>query len=257
MSSIRLIRFSLVAIIVIQATSCITYNKLSYLQHDASAADSIRTIQPKDYRIQLYDNVYIKVSTPDPQWSEMFNTLRTSEANSSLSEQSADLISYSVNNEGYIYIPFVGKYEAAGKTLLVVKNELEQLLKAYVTDASVTVKMVNNYVSILGEVKSPGKYPIYKERLTIFQALAMAGDLAEYSNRNKIQVIRQVDSITVVKEYSLTDRKIISSEFYYVMPNDVIYSEPMKGKFFQMNAFPYGVILTSVTTFILFLNVLK
>jgi len=245
------------AFILVQLTSCITYEKLSYLQHEGPTPDSIRIAQPIDYKIQIYDNVYIKVATPDPQWSEMFNTLRTTEANSSLSEQSADLISYSVDREGYLSIPFVGKYKAAGKSLSEIKNELEKLLKAYVTDASVTVKMVNNYVSILGEVKNPGKYPIYKERLNIFQALAMAGDLAEYSNRRKVQIIRQVDSIAVVKEFSLTDRKIISSEFYYVMPNDVIYSEPMKGKFFQMNAFPYGVVLTTITTFILFLNVLK
>jgi polysaccharide export outer membrane protein len=134
---------------------------------------------------------------------------------------------------------------------------LETALKAYIADAVVMVKMVNNYVSLIGEVQHPGKYLIYKDRMNIFEALAMAGDLDEFSNRQKIQVIRQTSGGNQVKEFSLNDRSIMATEFYYVMPNDVIYAQPMKGKFFQLNAFPYAVILSAITTFILMWNVLK
>jgi polysaccharide biosynthesis/export protein len=250
--------FLLITVVMtVLVASCITSKKLAYLQHEGMAADTVKTFQTEDYKIQPFDNLYIKVVTPDPQWSDMFNTAKTSESSGNLTEQSADLISYSVDKNGRIDIPFVGKFDVAGKSVTMIKNELVVLLKAYVTDASVTVKMINNYVSVLGEVKLPGKYPIYKERMNIFQALAMAGDLGEYSDRSKVQIIRQVDSTTVVKEFSLTDRSILTSEFFYVMPNDVIYSVPMKGRFFQMNAFPYGVVLSIITTFILFLNVLQ
>ena len=145
----------------------------------------------------------------------------------------------------------------AGKTLNQIKEELDIALKSYITDAVVTVKMINNYVSIIGEVQNPGKYPIYKNRLNIFQALAMAGDLDKYSNRQKIQIIRQTPEGNTVKEFSLKDRSIIGSQFFYVMPNDVIYAPPMKGRFFQMDAFPYSVILSTITTFVLIWNVLK
>jgi polysaccharide export outer membrane protein len=117
--------------------------------------------------------------------------------------------------------------------------------------------MINNYINIIGEVKNPGRYPIYKDRMNIFQALAMAGDLGEFSNRRKLQIIRQTSVGTTIKEFSLTDRAILTSEFFYVMPNDVIYAQPIKGKFFQMNAFPYSIILSTITTFILILNVIK
>jgi polysaccharide export outer membrane protein len=117
--------------------------------------------------------------------------------------------------------------------------------------------MINNYVSLLGEVQRPGKYPIYKDRLTIFQALAMGGDLSDFSNRQKIRLIRPTVTGNIIKEFSLNDISIMSSEFYYVMPNDVIYAKPMKGRIFQMNAFPYSLILSTVTTFVLILNVLK
>jgi polysaccharide export outer membrane protein len=139
----------------------------------------------------------------------------------------------------------------------MVKTELDIALKSYIADAVVTVKMVNNYVSIIGEVQRPGKYPIYKDRLNIFQALAMAGDISTYGNRQKIQLIRQTPDGNTVKEFSLKDRSIIGSQFFYVMPNDVIYAPPMKGRFFRMDSFPYSIILSTITTFVLLWNVLK
>jgi len=197
------------------------------------------------------------VVTPDPKWSEMFNTLPTTTYSVSVTEQSADLISYPVDGSGAILLPYAGKIVVAGKTLSVITSELETALKGYIADAAVTVKMINNYVSLLGEVTRPGRYPIYKDRLNIFQALAMGGDLSEYSNRQKVQVIRQTQGGNIIKEFSLADRSIMSSEFFYIMPNDVIYAIPMKGKFFQLNAFPYSVILSTITTFVLLWNVLK
>ncbi len=244
-------------LITLFATSCITSGKLTYLQHEGEAADTVKAFQSTDYKVQPYDNLFIKVVTPDPQWSQMFNATDATSGVSNMSEQSADLISYAVDNEGNIEFPFAGKFRVEGLTLKAVKAQIETTLKAYVTDASVTVKMVNNYVSIIGEVKTPGKYQIYKDRMNIFQALAMAGDLGDYSNRQKIQIIRQVGNNNIVSEFSLLDRSILTSEFYYVQPNDIIYAEPLKGRFFQLNAFPYGVILSTVTTFILILNVLR
>jgi polysaccharide export outer membrane protein len=93
--------------------------------------------------------------------------------------------------------------------------------------------------------------------MNIFQALAMGSDLDDYSERHNVQIIRQTPEGTVVKEFDLTKRDILSSDFFYVMPNDVIYARPMKGKFFKMNAFPYSVILSTVTTFVLILNFVK
>jgi polysaccharide export outer membrane protein len=207
--------------------------------------------------IQPFDNLFIRVVTPDPQWSEMFNTIQTTTSGSNVTEQSSDLISYSVDSEGNIELPYAGKFKVSGKSLNVVKTDLETVLKGYVTDAAVTVKMINNYISVIGEVRQPGRYPIYKNRMNIFQALAMAGDLSEYSNRMKIQIIRQIPGGSIVKEFSLLDRSVLDSEFFYVLPNDVIYAEPLKGRFFQMNAFPYAVVLSSVTTFILLLSFIK
>jgi polysaccharide export outer membrane protein len=187
----------------------------------------------------------------------MFNTLPATVAGMTMTEQSADMLSYTVDGDGAIQLPYAGRFMVKGKTLEIVKTELETALKGYIADAVVMVKMVNNYVSLIGEVQHPGKYPIYKDRLNIFEALAMAGDLDEFSNRQKIQLIRQTPDGNKINEFSLNDRSIMATEFFYVMPNDVIYAKPIKGKFFQLNAFPYSVLLSSITTFILLWNVLK
>lgn len=239
--------------------SCVTAKKLTYLQTEEGTTqpDTTVSVTPADYRILPYDNLFIRVVTPDPKWSEMFNTLPTTTYSVSVTEQSADMISYPVDGAGNISLPYAGKIAVAGKTLSNITAEVTATLKGYVADPAVTVKMINNYVSLLGEVIRPGRYPIYKDRLNIFQALAMGGDLNDFSNRQMVQVIRQTQGGNIIKEFSLTDRSIMSSEFFYVMPNDVIYAKPIKGKFFQMNAFPYSVILSTITTFVLILNVLK
>jgi polysaccharide export outer membrane protein len=236
--------------------SCVTNKKLTYLQSEGVREEFI-AITPATYIIQPYDNLFIKVVTPDPKWSDMFNTITSTTSSMSINELSADMLSYSVEDDGTIELPYAGRFMVAGKTLNKVKTELDNALKSYVADAVVTVKMVNNYVSVVGEVQRPGRYPIYKDRLNIFQALAMAGDLGTYSNRQKLQLIRQTPDGNIVKEFSVQDRSIIGSQFFYVMPNDVIYAPPMKGRFFQMNAFPYSVILSTITTFVLLWNVLK
>jgi polysaccharide biosynthesis/export protein len=237
--------------------SCVTNKKLTYLQYSGTRNDIITSVTPTAYTIQPYDNLFIRVVTPDPKWSDMFNTLPATAGSITMTEQSADMLSYTVDQEGAIQLPYAGRFVVKGKTLETVKTELETALKAYIADAVVMVKMVNNYVSIIGEVQHPGKYLIYKERMNIFEALAMAGDLDEFSNRQKIQLIRQTPGGNKINEFSLNDRSIMATEFFYVMPNDVIYAQPIKGKFFQLNAFPYAIILSSITTFILMWNVLK
>ncbi len=238
-------------------SSCVTTRKLTYLQNQSSGNDTIRTVTPEAYTVMPFDNLFIRVMTPDPKLADMFNTIPATVTGLSMTEQSADMISYVVDGDGYIRLPYAGRIMVAGKTLDAVTDDVQNVLKAYIADAAVTVKLVNNYVSLIGEFKSPGKYAIYKERMNIFQALAMAGDLDDFSDRQKIQIIRQIPDGNLIKEFTLSDRSIMASEFYYVMPNDIIYAKPMKGRLFHMNEFPYTVVIGALTTFVLFWNVLQ
>jgi polysaccharide export outer membrane protein len=257
MLKINLRIIGLALFISLFASSCITNKKLTYLQQEGLSHDTISSVTPADYRIQPFDNLFIRVVTPDPQLSAMFNTMPSNSQSVGTSEQSVDMLSYTVEADGAIQIPYAGKVKVMGLTMTAATEEVDKALKGYIADASVTVKMVNNYVSLIGEVQRPGRYPIYKSRMSIFQALALAGDLNQFSNRKKVQLIRQTPSGNVVKEFNLTDRSIMSSEYYYVMPNDVLYVPPVGGKFFRMDVFPYAIILSTVTTFILVLNYIK
>jgi len=253
----KLNSFLITILVSVFLTSCVTNKKLTYLQYEGIGNGIVKPPAPLEYTIMPYDNLFIRVVTPDPQWSAMFNTLPVASYSITVTEQSADIISYPVDGEGYIQLPYAGKIKVGGKTLATITDEVGKVLKGYVADAAVTVKMVNNYVSLIGEVQRPGRYPIYKDRMNIFQALAMGGDLTIFSNRQKLQLIRQTSEGTMVREFTLTDRSIMTSEFFYVMPNDVIYAKPMRGKFFHMDAFPYAVLLSTLTTFVLMWNVLK
>jgi polysaccharide export outer membrane protein len=233
------------------SSSCVTRKKLTYLQYsDKNAKYELSgqqkvSVTPETYKIMPYDNLYIRVVTPDPQWSSLFNV---DIGTAGITQESAALSGYSVDVEGFIEIPYVGRVNVAGKTLSEIKVQLDSIFKNYVNDAAIMVRLVNNYVSIIGEVNLPGRYMLTKDRINIFEALSMAGDMSEYSNRQKVQLIRPSPYGPVVKEFSLSDRSILSSEYYYIMPNDIIYAIPRQGRSFQVNSSVITLFLTALTS---------
>lgn len=248
----------LILLVVTILTSCVTNKDLTYLQYEGDRPpDTVVSITPASYKVQPSDNLFIRVVTPDPRLSEMFNTLPATAYGITITEQTADLVSYSVDSSGTITIPYAGRLHVAGKTLEQITTMVEAELQAYLSDAAISVKLVNNYVSLIGEMERPGKFLIYKDHLNIFQALALGNDLGDFSDRQKLQIIRQTTEGNVVKEFSLTDRSILSSEFFYVMPNDVIYAMPIKGRFFRMNEFPFTYVLSTITVIVLFYGIIR
>ncbi len=238
--------FALVLLIVLG--SCVTNQEATYLQIYEESEYTGEYVPPSDYLIQPNDNIYLQVSTPDPRVSAFFNVFDATGGNMTVDQASAQLMSYPVQMDGTVDLPYVGEVIVANKTLPQAKEAIEEVLKAYVTEFTVTVKLVNNYVSVLGEVNQPGLYPMYKERLNIYQALSLAGDVADYGDRYTLAIIRQTERESIVKEFDITDRKIIDSEFYYVMPNDVLYVKPLQGRYFAINTAPWTFALATLTT---------
>src|SRR5690606_12456645 len=99
-----------------------------------------------------------------------------------------------------------------------------------------------------GEVNAPGRYHLTKDRMNIFEALSLASDMSVYSNKQKIQLIRPSQYGPVVKEFSLSDRSILSSEYYYLMPNDIIYVMPLQGRAFQVNSIVWTMFFTALSS---------
>ena len=235
--------------------SCVSSQKMTYLKYaeaidisDMPIYESMPSVTPSEYKIMPYDILYMRVITPDPQWSEIFNPL-TGESAGAMTPESASLYGYPVSIDGYIEIPFVGKHIVIGKTLAQIKIELDSTFQSYVNDAVIACRLVNNHVSVIGEVAAPGRFILNKDRINVFEALSMAGDMNEFADRQNVQLIRPSPFGPTVKEFNLSDRSILSSEYFYIMPNDVIYVPPMKGRTFAMNSSVYSMILSSIATF--------
>jgi polysaccharide export outer membrane protein len=162
--------------------------------------------------------------------------------------QENKLRSFSVSPEGNIYFPYIGLIQAAGKTTQDVQTELEMRInkEILVEDAClVYVQLNNRYFSVIGE-SNAGRYPIAKEQLTIYQALAQSRDIHPYGNRSKVKIIRRTLNGTVIHTFNLRSAGIVNSEFYYIQPNDVIYIQPLGRQFVGMNSF--GSIFAFIST---------
>lgn len=238
--------------IALLSGSCVSKKKLTYLQYSGGfgdytgqQSDIMTSVTPSAYKIMSNDILYIRVVTPDPQWSTLFNA---DVGTGGITQESAALMGYVVDIDGNIEIPYVPKVKVTGKTLSEVKADLEIILKDYVTDAAITVKLVNNNISIIGEVNTPGRFILTKDRLNIFEALSMAGDMSYYGDRRKVQLIRPSQYGPVVREFSLADRTVLSSEYYHIMPNDIIYVAPRKARSFELNSNVWSLLLSTLTS---------
>lgn len=141
-----------------------------------------------------------------------------------------NLTGYRVDEEGLIYLPFLGGVTAGGKTSAEIRLELTEALKAYIPDVSVQVRFINFRVTIIGEVNRPNTYAIRNERLTILEAIGMAGDFTSYANRMNILLVRQRTDSREIARINTKDKSLFTSDYFYLQPNDVLYVEPLKAK---------------------------
>lgn len=205
-----------------------------------------------DYRVQPGDNLYVRVVSLDEQTTLLLNPSGTQ--NSNTNDASIYLNSYTVNESGYFDFPMTGEIFVKNMNVEDIKEVLNKELQVYLKEFVVIVKLVNFNITLLGEVNNPGQYKIYQSSISIFEAVAMASDLTDFANRNKIAIIRQTKAGSEVTYIDMTKRDILASNYYYLKPNDIIYVQPVRGKQFSFANFPYAVIFGAITTTILLLN---
>lgn len=231
---------------IILVASCIPQKKILYFQ-DRSDSDSTRTQfqneRAEDYRIQPGDNLYIRVE----QVGEGSTAFDQGISSNYYTEAGIYLNSYSVNDSGYVDFPLIGKVKVQEKTVDEIKEELQQMVDEYVKNTTLIVKLVNFRISMLGEFRNPGKYIVYQDNITIFQAISMAGDLTDFAKRDRIVLIRQSKNGSKLHRLDLNDQDILTSDYFYLMPNDIIYAEPIKGKAFVFSEFPYALFISVIT----------
>lgn len=212
-------------------------------------------------KIQTDDILSIHVSSRNPESVAAFQVTAAETAASSGERALGIQEGYRVDESGDIYLPFVGKVHAAGKTILELREEISTKLVAYFPDATVQVRFLNFRVTLIGEVMRPNAYIIPNERLNILEAIGMAGDFTPYARRNSVLIMRERNQVREFVRLNTQDTSLFRSPYFYLSPNDIVYVEPLKAKQYATQGdflsryAPIFYPLVSLATFVLGLSV--
>ena len=258
MYRIRHILFLVIAGFVLG--SCVTARKVNYMQEpDKQIPHYVDTLGFDDYQLRIGDRLYIYVYSLNEEIMKMYNSggvssaqMRQQMRNGGGMYGASELYSYLVDENGNIDFPTIGKIYVQGGTTRDVKKKLEEELSTLLSELpggystiSVEVNVVNRSFSIIGA--QSGRYAINKEKMTIFEALAMAGDLGEFNSRKEIKLVREKNGVTTIKTFDARSKDIVNSEYYYIEPNDIIYIRYIPGYSFGINHVTSVISVTAAT----------
>lgn len=259
-------RILLAAITVIMLASCGVARQVPYFQDLSSDTTLVILPEPEPIVFKPEDKISILVNSREPQLMALFNLpviqrYIGSEINANTSNN--NLAGYTIDANGDIDFPVLGKLHIAGMTREQTAEYIKGLLvsRDLIKDPVVTVEYLNLSISVLGEVNSPGRYVIDRDKLTILDALSLAGDLTIYGKRENVTVMRMADGRQHIYEVNLTSaHSVLTSPVFYLQQNDVIYVEPNKMRANQAtvngNSFLSSSFWVSVASLLVSLGVL-
>ncbi|CAM3645657.1 polysaccharide biosynthesis/export family protein [Flavobacterium gelidilacus] len=207
--------------------SCASADKFALLQNVSNTNET----KEADFQVKLQpdDLLMIMISAENPIIAQPYNLSNVSVAtNNETAAGLQRLLSYQIDQLGTIQLPGLGIIKAAGKTRNELMAHIEKLLEGKITNPVITIRILNFKISVQGEVNRPGTFPINSERVTLLEALSMAGDLTIYGKRDNILVIREENGIKSFQKVDITKGDFVNSPYYYLSQNDVIYVEPNK-----------------------------
>lgn len=232
-----------IVIAIAALSSCAPVNKLKFVsdgetgsvKNDYFNDRSEKTIQPYDY-------LYVKIFSLDEKTNNIFNDRYSSVDN--------ELLSYMVDNEGNISLPFISKINVTDLTISQAREKIEKYLADYLNNISVIVRFVSNKVTVLGEVARPGQHSFFDEKVTVFQAIGFAGGSSGFGDLSSVTLVREKDNVIKYYYLDLTKKNIASSEYYYLLPNDVLIINPIKARYRELRDYGLRVtanVLTSIS----------
>ncbi|WP_111317172.1 polysaccharide biosynthesis/export family protein [Algoriphagus chordae] len=250
---------------------CIPNEKIIYLQNQEGNTPiedgELITYEIPEYKLQYNDIIDVNIQTIEDLMEFGFNSkpAQMSAQMGNVSAQSGGDVYYmtgfSVDQKGNIRLPIVGDVNVKEKTLEEARVTIEESLRKYVTsELYVKVKLGGVRYSALGEFRRPGKYVVLQDRMTIFEAIANAGDLTTVAKRDEVLLIRQYPEGTRLHRIDLLDRQIVASSFYFIQPNDQLYVEPLKVRETgtgENTAQTLALIFAGISSLALILNLLK
>ena len=239
------------AFVAVMMSSCYSHRVIGYLQEPTkqNRLPQYDSVAYEPYRIRVNDEIIYRLVTMDETMTKMLGT------NTSVSSQYAN--SYRVYADGTIDLPFLKPIKVQGLTEVEAQDTIRAAFREIIPDADVKVALYNKYFSVIGDARS-SQYYIYKEKMNIFQALAMTGDVMNSGDRRHIRIIRPRDNgeEPEILEFDIRTNSIIDSKYYYIYPNDVIYVARTPNSFYTVPSYSgfIGLITSSVALLTTVLN---
>jgi len=249
-------------------TGCVTNKKYIYLQEKGTKTEKKDSSQftkviNDEYKLKPGDILYIRLVTEDDKMNDIFNPLSSGNANMQMMMNQGGtgtpfyLIGYSLDKDGQLDFPFIGKINLLNKNIDEVKEIMNKEASKYFKNFYLMIKLAEFRFSILGSVNRPGQYYYMVNHLNILEALAMAGDVSDIGKRTQITLLREENGKMNTYDIDLTDKQLIHSPFFYIKPNDMIYVQPVKSRSIgRISNFQesLGAVLPIFSTFLLVLN---
>ena len=232
------IKYILSIIVVFVLTSCYTRYSSNLLQ-DRKSLPQYENAVYEDYKLRPNDELIIRILTSN----EVIKTLFPQQTVSNNSVEG-----YKIYEDGTADFPYMPKISLAGKTVKEAEKLLQDKFKEFASDIQIKLALKTQTFCVIGEA-GRGYFPIYKDRLTIYQGLALSGGILESGVFHKVKIIRTTSEGTVIKSFDIRTKSLIDSEFYYIQPNDIIYVDMSKKKFWASGSYTefMGLITSSIT----------
>ena len=239
------------AFVAVMMSSCYSHRVIGYLQEPTkqNRLPQYDSVAYEPYRIRVNDEIIYRLVTMDETMTKMLGT------NSYINSQYAN--SYRVYADGTIDLPFLKPIKVQGLTEVEAQDTIRAAFREIIPDADVKVALYNKYFSVIGDARA-SQYYIYKEKMNIFQALAMTGDVMNSGDRRHIRIIRPRDNgeEPEILEFDIRTNSIIDSKYYYIYPNDLIYVARTPNSFYTVPSYSgfIGLITSSVALLTTVLN---
>lgn len=221
----------LLSCLLLLISSC-SYKGVPYFQ-DLNNTTPVKEViaNYKELTVQPEDIIGISVSSLNSEASSVFNyNLNTITGTSQISPNNP-IVGYLVDEKGAIQLPLIGNLKVSDLTLSAIRETIQSRLNEYLKQPVVNVRLINFKVSIMGDVLRPGVYPVQNQRISIAEALTMAGDLNITALRNNVVLIRESGGNREYIRIDLTSKKLFNSPYYYLKTNDILYVQPGRNKF--------------------------
>lgn len=250
----KFIKILTVLIVVFFSTfSCITQKDYVLLRKTGNY-DSTFVPKYTPYKIQQNDILSISVVSTDPESSRMFTKESGARGNNALSEMSTYLHGFALNDSGNIIIPIMGDVKALGLTVNELRDTLQHKMNMYFKFAVVDVKIANYRLTFMGEFQNSGPLLVYRNRINLIEALALSGGFSDFARRSNVIIYRNINGQTHIRKVDFTSIDLVNHEWFYLMPNDVLYAEPVRIKALKVNATTISFITTVISFGLLLIN---